>query len=300
MTYCELQKDDKGEQKHSVRIYYLSMVLKPIKWAIHKDHDGLGPLTGDETKGEFTLEMEKEENVKFHASIEFSADVSASGGYGPAKGSASLKTSIGASSEKKAKVMTKKVMTVEQGCSYQPTRIYAKLLCKVIHAKEGDFLANGFGELVTTNKPYEPVAEKHKVSESGYVKATAELHRLYDAFGKDVSTFRRENWGPMWVKMSSVKLKTVVDPADARLYVTGTSAYGQTSPFLSGWLLPHLLKKLVIANKPAITIVYRSGSLGDYRGLCGRDSTHEDKEISYSPGNLVKVWKVAVKAIIDG
>ncbi|KAF9945154.1 hypothetical protein BGZ70_004010 [Mortierella alpina] len=163
MTYCEVKPSDESGQKHSVRMYYRSMVLKLLKWIIARDQDGLSPLNGDETK--------------------------ASESYGPVKASASFKTTSGASWEKTVKVTSKRVMTVEQGCSYQPTRIYAKLLCDVVHVKEGDFLVNGLGrELITTNARYEPVAPKHYASHTGFVKSITEFRPLNDAFGKNLST----------------------------------------------------------------------------------------------------------------
>ncbi|KAF9371919.1 hypothetical protein CPB97_001601 [Podila verticillata] len=298
MTYCEvpLMEDEEG-QKHSVRIHYRTWVLKPIRWVIHKDHDGLCAFIGNETPGQFTVEMETEEDVKFSSCIEFSAAVSAAGGYGPVMGSVGLKTSIGAGWEKTCKVTTRQAMIVEQGCSYQPTRIYAKLLCKVVHAKAGEFLANGFGELVTTNKCHEPVAANHKASNSTYVRPVTDLRRLYDAFGKEVSISRKER-GFLWSKVISIKIKikVVVDPADGRLYVTGAASRFMNHKILPARFSRWRIRSRMAANERSVVVLVNGlGSLRDYRGLCAKDSMPEDKVISYSPGGLVKVWKVATK-----
>lgn len=148
-------------------------------------------------------------------------------------------------------------------------------------------MANAWGEeLVTTNSYCSPVQPHHKASghSFGRIKQIAYLGRLYDAFGKDIVTDRLAT---SWIqdKAFSVRLKAVVDPTDATLYVTefsfgvaitGVRISGESKRVLSPWVGP---------------------KLEDYRGLYGKKSAvNVDEVISYSPSNLVKVWEVAVRA----
>ncbi|KAG0083341.1 hypothetical protein BGZ93_009150 [Podila epicladia] len=98
-----------------------------------------------------------EETAKFKASVQFPAEVSASGKYGPITGSTSFK-------QNEVAAIT--------------TCIYAQRLCKKVHVKTEEFLANGYCEIVTTNARDQPVAAKHKTYTSGYAKSTTELRGL--------------------------------------------------------------------------------------------------------------------------
>ncbi|KAF9943884.1 hypothetical protein BGZ70_005323, partial [Mortierella alpina] len=136
------------------------------------------------------------------------------------------------------------------------------------------------------------VEAKHKAQNSGYVKSVGELGRLHDACGKTVSTYREE-WDFLWGKMSSSQIKMVVDPEDARLYVMGKSSCREAHGWIYGRKEYGSFKKMVIENE---TEALRQGSLQSWYGLYGRDSATKEEKISYSPGDMVKVWKVAVKA----
>ncbi|KAG0042769.1 hypothetical protein BGZ89_006745, partial [Linnemannia elongata] len=320
MTYCEMDQRDEPRQDHSVRISYRSMVLEPLKWVLDYTPDG-NPINGSEAKGEYKIDHEEEETIKFHSSIEFSSDVGISGCRGPVQASASLKASAGASWAKSIKVTYKRTIEPEQGCNYQPTRFYAKLLCKAVRAKAGDFLVHGTsddgfnGELVTTNPYCSPVKPHHIASDPnhGCIKSVAELGRLYDACGKDVFTGRHSG-GKTWAKASVARLKVVVDPVEATLYVTGAAYMARTDGFMSTSESKMLLQNLQgipndtwdrigrfalqggiglpsFTQPPAV-----QGTLADYRGLYGKESELDTEKITYSPGDLVKVWKVLVKA----
>ncbi|KAF9353569.1 hypothetical protein BGX26_008672 [Mortierella sp. AD094] len=87
-THCEVSRVE-NEVAASVRIYYRSMVLKPKKWVMFKDINGMEPILTDEIDGE---------NTK---------TVGAEAGYGPVKASTEFKTSVGVEYEKKVTVLTK-------------------------------------------------------------------------------------------------------------------------------------------------------------------------------------------------
>ncbi|KAF9945382.1 hypothetical protein BGZ70_003860, partial [Mortierella alpina] len=146
MTHCEVLEGSEAEDgKQSVRLYYRSLVLKPIKWVLTKDHRGLQSMNTSEVKGTYSHKATTVEKVRFHASVEFSSELTAEGTYKVVTASASLKTNMGASYEKEVIVEIQETLELESGEQYQPTRIYAQLLCETIHAKAGDFLAHGTG-----------------------------------------------------------------------------------------------------------------------------------------------------------
>ncbi|KAG0249752.1 hypothetical protein BG011_008980 [Mortierella polycephala] len=304
MPYCEAIQDIEPNRGHCIRVTYRSMVLKPKEWVMDHEHNGLSPLNGDETKGEFTVETEEEETVKFSRCIEFSTNVIVSEDYGPVKVDSSLKLNASAAWEKTVKTTKKRVQTVEQGCSYQPTRIFAKLLCEVTRAKTGSFMVSGLDndELITTNPCCAPVEDKHKASKCGFVKSIDELSGLYHAFGKYVVT-RFDDQGSFWAKASSARLKLVVDPIDARLYVTGEACSVRSDGLFlfssqSKDLADYLDKMFDVSwIKNTGPIIFHNAKLNDYRGLYGDDALCTEEKITYSPGSSVKIWKVAVKAI---
>ncbi|KAG0248026.1 hypothetical protein BG011_000622 [Mortierella polycephala] len=309
MTHCEATQIAEPSNAHGARVYYRSMVLKPKKWVIALDTQGLDPINGDECGGEFRVERDEEEILKLRSSIEFSSDVSASGSHGPVKASANLKMNASVHWEKTVTTKTKRVQTAGEGSSYQPTYIYAKLLCEMVCAKAGDFLVDSLddNELITTNPYCSPVQDIHRASKSGYVKSRDELQGLYLACGKYMTTYKAED-GSFWAKGSSARIQMVVDPVDARLYVKGYAVSLRRDGILwagEGVRLVNLLRTTsawdsILNSLPgsvSLTTGHENAKLDDYHGLQGEDAMREDMEITYSPGNLVKIWKVAVKAI---
>ncbi|KAF9944306.1 hypothetical protein BGZ70_004801, partial [Mortierella alpina] len=230
MTYCQVsEREEADEGKHSVRLYYRSFVLKPIKWVIAIDQRGLRPMNTSEVKGTYSHKTTAVEKVRFNASVEFSSELGAEGTYKFITASASFKTNMGASYEKEITVEILEALELEPG-----QRISRLASTPNSFAKAGDFLAHGTGsDLVTTNNRHQEVEAKHMAQNSGFVKSVGDLAGLYDACGKTVTTYREE-WKCLWGKMSSSLIKMVVDPVDARLYVMGQATCCESSPFVHG------------------------------------------------------------------
>ncbi|KAG0048558.1 hypothetical protein BGZ90_007590 [Linnemannia elongata] len=279
MTYCELTKSEGPITQAPLHITYSSKVLLPIKWVIHFDHDGLPAFNGNETGGSYTITMATKKKVTFHSSVEFATETSISGGYGSVQGSVGLKSSIGASWVKEVEVATTQSFEVEQGCNYQFTRFYAKLLCEVIHARKGGFFCDDSAGLVLDNAP----------GASPYIVPVAKLRGLYNAFGKNVSLRRQRR-----LRSSVPKINAVVDPADGRLYITSMAINGPETKDV----LPNINQDPSIGDTGLFSVAYNQplNRCPYYFPLNGTDDTKENMEITYAPGNLVKVWEMAVKA----
>lgn len=283
MTYCEWTESDVDWKKNipMVRISYISKVLKPIKWVIHFDHDGLPAFNGNEAGGDYTIKMETKKTVKFNAGIEFTTNASISGVNGPVQGSIGLKSSAGTSWEKVVDVVTIKEIKVEQGCNYQFTHFYAKLLCEVIHAREGEFCCSNSRETVITSAS--------EIFDPPKLKSIDALSRLYHAFGKNVALHQKGKF----FKGKTREIKMVVDPADSMLYITSRAneAPIDLPDFPAGYSGVGMDD-----NMHSVSFYHSFLRCHCYFGLNGKDVIKEDTEITYSPGNLVKVWEVAVKA----
>lgn len=145
MTHCDLEETRGESQSDTIEISYRSMVLEPQKWILHIEHIG-DPINGSEDAGK--LEINHEETTQFTNSFEFSSKVGVHGYFGSTEASVAMMSHTRATWEKK--VLVKEVVQPE--CSYQPTAFYAKFLCKVVLAKEGEFLLHSTGKhMITTN-----------------------------------------------------------------------------------------------------------------------------------------------------
>ncbi|KAG0246011.1 hypothetical protein BG011_002588 [Mortierella polycephala] len=167
MTYCiATREDEPSKSTHYHRVNWHSMVLRPEKWIISKDHNGLSPINGTDTKGKVSVETTETTNIIFKNSIEFSASVTASGNEGPITSRAELKASASRKWEKSISVVVYKSEETDQGYSYQPTNIYAQLLCKVVVARRGSFMVSGFYDydLISSNPRGVEVKTEHKAS----------------------------------------------------------------------------------------------------------------------------------------
>ncbi|KAF9945155.1 hypothetical protein BGZ70_004011, partial [Mortierella alpina] len=80
--------------------------------------------------------------------------------------------------------------------------------------------------------------------------------------------------------MSAAKLMMVVDPADARLYVTGTASSREFDSLVWGSPAYHSAKNELAVNDFA---EFGTGSLSDYRGLYGKESDVKELAITYAP-----------------
>ncbi|GJJ77406.1 hypothetical protein EMPS_09765 [Entomortierella parvispora] len=300
MTHCTVsQYQDGGPHYH--RVDWHSMVLKPKRWIITRDHNGLAPIAGSDSEGSVTIERTEETTMEIKYGIQFDSSVAISGGEGPLKGSSDLKVNAGKHWTKKITLIYKRSEITAQGFSYQPTRIYAQLLCEVIFAREGSFVVNGYyeKELITTNTPG---------VKAEYQSKSYQMDNLYNAFGKDVVAKGFE-WGDMWQKASLARLKLVVDPHTAKLNVTGSAHRANKKGITlssSYWEVPQLLddyyrrltsnSELESFSANYLEGIYSDmGKLDNYQVLCGVESGREDEAITYSPGNLVKVWMVTVR-----
>ncbi|KAG0300875.1 hypothetical protein BGZ98_008799 [Dissophora globulifera] len=310
MTHYELTKHNETGRVH---YSYKSKLVRPIKWIIDIDHHGLSAINCNENEN-YTVESVTEENVDFHAGIDLSIDTNFTvlGGYTPVKTSANLKKTIGTSLIKKVEVTHKKVIHFEAGCTYQSTRIYAKLLCEVIYARTGDFFCSYFGNL-TTNASETGGVSTFKVSESPYIKlATGPdgLQGLHDAFGNTVSTHRDGSFlrgklvlpkvelssAGLEVTLSSTKINVVVDPADARLYITDTRPkHGTPSDTKATFSVnfPVSYTKLrEVSNMNGKIHPINLSQDNNYYGLEGTDDIKENTKIPYLLNDKIKVWRV--------
>ncbi|KAF9538799.1 hypothetical protein EC957_006194 [Mortierella hygrophila] len=304
MTHCvAAHEHEPFVNSHCHRVFWHSMVLKPKKWIIGIDHYGLPQFPGNDTKGKVSREFAEETTVMFKNSIEFDASVTVSGTEGSVKGIAELKVNTSTCWTKKISLVVKVTEETEQGYNYQPTHIYAQLLYEVIQAQIESFMVSSFygDELITTNPIGAKVENKFKASmvpSSGTIRT---MYWLYTAFGKDVVTRGFER-GFNWQKASTARLKLVVEPRTAMMNITG-AAYTLHRVWditeTDSWkTFPEMLDRF-IDNEGSSWIpspMNHAAKLGDYRAVYGEDTTREDEAIMYSPGNLVKVWKVTVRA----
>ncbi|KAF9344087.1 hypothetical protein BGX26_004828 [Mortierella sp. AD094] len=304
-----LSQDDELCVGHSVRVRYRATVLKPKKWVMFKDINSMDTIVTDEIEGETTRVVTGEQKITFHAGVEFGVGVGVEGGYGPAKASLDFKTSIGLEFEKSVKITATSTQKLLPGTSYQPTIIYAKLQCEVVHAREGDFMVNGLGmegELVTMNPEgsYNLLPEQ-RCSWSGYKKSILELKALHDACGKFLITSRQE---PQWSKASSARLNAVVDPVDCILYLQGFSVIAETRGSKNSNQSQILFNQLNDQKADLMGLLQGHGNYGSTSYIKGNElvgfhgfggpllNSEPDIQLCYSLGGLVKVWNVAVKS----
>ncbi|KAF9579894.1 hypothetical protein BGW38_003663 [Lunasporangiospora selenospora] len=312
MTYCTATHEPElSNDLHSHRVYWHSMVLRPEKWVISKDHNGLNPINGTDSLGKVTIETTEETTLVFKNSIEFDSSVTISGGEGPVSGSATLKLNASRNWTKSIAVKVIKMEQTEQGCSYQPTNMYAQLHCKVIASQKGSFMVSSFYDydVVCTNPRGVEVKPEYRTSSLESAGSIGSMQSLYSAFGKDIELRSYEN-GDTWQKATLTKLKLVVDPLTANLNITGSahrfklvgslvtsSSWKETRDLLDNYYRAlHSNSEFERFWAEKVAGAYTDmGKLDDYRVLRGEDAGHDDEEIAYSPGNLVKVWRVTVR-----
>ncbi|KAF9343117.1 hypothetical protein BGX26_006241 [Mortierella sp. AD094] len=308
-TYCDAARESDSTGIYCARVSYNTMVLKPRKWVIVTDTTELSIVDS----GHLKVTIDPVETIKFSTSVEFSSPVHEKGSTEPVQCDPNLRESDGAMWEKSVVTVVKQVQQVEPGCHYQPTRIYAKLLCDVVHAKEGEFLINAMdpNEIITTNPRGVPVEEKDKVALTPRVKQIDEISGLYDACGKYVTVGACERDPGLttgWAKAALAKIKLVVDPSDARLLVTGETILDENGLLLANeeqhslGALQHNSDVDFHTSTHKVALLFSSKMhasptvrLGGYHALDGRDILFTEHEISYSPGSMVQVWKVLIK-----
>ncbi|KAF9999660.1 hypothetical protein BGZ80_000180 [Entomortierella chlamydospora] len=309
-TYCDAARESDSAGIYCARVSYNTMVLKPKKWIIVTDTTDLPIVDSEHLKAP----IDPVETIKFNTSVEFSSPVHEKGSTEPVHCDPKLRESDGDIWEKSVVTVVKQVQQVEPGCRYQPTRIYAKLLCDVVHAKEGEFLINAMdpNEIITTNPRGVPVEEKDKVSLTPHVKRIDEISGLYDACGKFVTVGACERDSEQMTSLAKAalaKIKLVVDPSDARLLVTGEAMVLNKD----GLLLSNEDQHLLGALQPNSNVDFRTSTqnvallfsskmntsptvkLGGYHALDVSDILFTEHEVSYSPGSMVQVWKVLVR-----
>ncbi|KAF9342164.1 hypothetical protein BGX26_008202 [Mortierella sp. AD094] len=247
------------------------MVLEPVRWVLHMEAFG-DPILGS-AFGDTVRKSETTKALKLTANVDFDGSVSIKGAYRAITGSLGLNASAGKSWE-------------------------------VVRAKSGSFAVNNFFEknenleLITTNAAYEKAQDKHKASNSGYVKTVEDMYPLYRACGRDLITARTHFGGFLKYRNAMAQLQVAVDPTDATLYVTGTGSCNVVGPadaalWVSGLIFVRGIEALV--NKGP---TYPVPPLTDYRGLWGKKAEDGNlQKISFSVGNKVKVWVMPILAV---
>ncbi|KAF9285271.1 hypothetical protein BGZ68_003998 [Mortierella alpina] len=319
MTYCDILRvyeeprlpGPETVQNHSLRVVYKSLVLVPYEWTLEIEPAGaaiMGNALGTTQK-----ETTTEETTKFSAKVDFNGSVSAKGTYGIAEGSTGASGGAGASWEKSTTVVVKATETIDKDSYYQPVRICARLKCHVLHAKDGWFAVHSSSgkwpdscELITTNPPLGKPEPVYWASGSGYHKTLEELNGLYDACGRELVTYRHFGDG-FWSEASSAKLKMVVDPADAMLYVAGRAGSYERKwinlvgflPAVGGPIIGMMeLHDLAMVHEEKEGPMFPdiSAKLDFFAGLYSTDDPQKTEQLlSYSLGKDVEVWKTVVK-----
>ncbi|KAG0324930.1 hypothetical protein BGZ99_001289 [Dissophora globulifera] len=300
MTHCTIDDvfdDPERKYAHTARVRYHSMVLVPRRWTVSADVSEK-PVGGN---GEVIRVHEEEEEAELGITIEFNAKAAVEGRKGPATASVDGGAGFGAKWRKMVKVTTKHTQTLEAGCIYQPTRVFARLVCDVVMAKTGEFAVMSSGgelnlpvELVSTRPAHLDMEARFRTSTPnfGYQKSVKEMDALYRACGTQLITLRSPSSEAVWnyMRVSSAKLKLVVDVEEARLWVTGTAASLEWKGiYLNGG---EQLKQGVIAQENEHIVA----KLDDYRGLWGKVAKKDyEEEITYMSKEPIHVLKTYLK-----
>lgn len=302
LTHCTIDEvfddPDRKMYPHTARVKYHSMVLVPRRWTIHTDVSE-ATVGG---RGEVVTVEQHEEEAELGVTVDFNAKASVEVKKGPASASLDGGVGFGAKWRRKVSVRTTHTQTLEAGCVYQPTRVFAKLVCDVVQAKTGEFTATSSSgkppftcELVSTRPAHAAMEDRFRTSTStfGYKKSLREIDALYRACGTDLTTLMSPKNEALFtfMRVSSAKLKLVVDLEEARLWVSSTAACLEWH----GAYNPDDLKRGVINQEEE----HICAKMDDYRGLWGKEAAKNvETEVTFaSSGKQIKALKTFLKIV---
>lgn len=181
LTHCTVDDvfDDPQRKKyaHTSRVRHHSMMLVPRRCKVHTYHSEPPISSGS---GRTDVVRVEEEEAELGVTVDFNAKASIEVKKGSASVSVDGSAGFGANWKRSVKVAHTQTQTIEPGCIYQPTRVFARLVCDVVRAKTGGFaVASSSGkapftrELVSTRPAHADMEDRYRASTRPSLPGTA-------------------------------------------------------------------------------------------------------------------------------